>query len=68
MLNIRLAGDHLYGKLLYTCLSLVISMMVSFSAVLFARDVFDEIFDLIDSVSGGGSFLILFVFIVAAYL
>ena len=29
-------------------------MMVSFSAVLFPRDVLDEILDLIESVSGGG--------------
>ena len=29
------AGDHLYGKLLFTWLSLVMSMMVSFCAVLF---------------------------------
>ena len=35
MLNVRLAGDHLYGKLLFTWLSLVMSMMVSFCAVLF---------------------------------
>ena len=35
MLNVRLAGDHLYGKLLFTWLSLVMSMMVSFYAVLF---------------------------------
>ena len=32
---IDLAGDHLYGKLLFTWLSLVMSMMVSFCAVLF---------------------------------
>ena len=32
---LRLAGDHLYGKLLFTWLSLVMSMMVSFCAVLF---------------------------------
>ena len=32
---VRLAGDHLYGKLLFTWLSLVMSMMVSFCAVLF---------------------------------
>ena len=30
MLNVRLAGDHLYGKLLFTWMSLVMSMMVSF--------------------------------------
>ena len=35
MLNVRLAGDHLYGKLLFTWLSLVMSMMVSFCAVFF---------------------------------
>ena len=35
MLNIRLAGDHQYGKLLFTWLSLVISLMVSFCAVFF---------------------------------
>ena len=35
MLNVRLAGDHLYGKLLFTWLSLVMSMIVSFCAVLF---------------------------------
>ena len=35
LLNVRLTGDHLYGKLLFTWLSLVMSMMVSFCAVLF---------------------------------
>ena len=35
MLNVRLAGDHLYGKLLFTWLSLVLSLMVSFCAVPF---------------------------------
>ena len=29
MFNVRLASDHLYGKLLYTWLSLVMSVMVS---------------------------------------
>ena len=33
MLNIRLAGDHQYGKLLFTWLTLVMSLMVSFCAV-----------------------------------
>ena len=50
MLNVRLAGDHLYGKWLFTWLSLVMSLKVSFCAVLFPRDVFDEIWDLIESV------------------
>ena len=47
MLNVRLAVDHLYGKLLFTWLSLVISMMVSF----FPRDILDEILDSFESVS-----------------
>ena len=38
MLNVRLAGDNLYGKLLFTWLSLVMSLMVSFCAVLFAHE------------------------------
>ena len=44
MLNVRLADGHLYGKLLFTWLSLVMSVMVSFFAVpFFPRDVLDEI-------------------------
>ena len=35
LLNDRLAGDHLFGKLLFTWLSLVVSMVMSFCAVLF---------------------------------
>ena len=35
MLIVRLACDHLYGKLLFTWLSLVMSLMASFCAVLF---------------------------------
>ena len=35
MLNVRLAGDHLYGKLLGTWLSLMVTVIVSFCAVLF---------------------------------
>ena len=50
MLNVRLASDHLYVKLLSTWLSLVMSLMVSFVLSLFQRDVLDEIFDLIESV------------------
>ena len=53
MLIVRLAGDHLYRKYLFTWLSLVISLMASFCAVLFPRDVLDEIRDLIESVSEG---------------
>ena len=40
MLNDRLAGDSLYGKLLFTWLSLVMSMMVSFCAVPFSTRCF----------------------------
>ena len=53
MLNVRLAGDHLFGKLLFTWLSLVMSMMVSFVLSFFPRDVLDEILNLIGSVSEG---------------
>ena len=45
MLNVRLAGDHLYEKFLFIQLSLVVSMVVSFCAVFVPRDVFDEILD-----------------------
>ena len=51
MLNVRLAGGHLYGKQLFTCLSLVVSLMESFCAV--PLDVLDEIWDLIESISEG---------------
>ena len=47
MLNVRLAGGHLYGKQLFTWLSLVVSLMVSVCAVFFPLDVLDEIWDLI---------------------
>ena len=53
MLIVRLAGDHLYGKLLFTWLSLVMSMMVSFVLFFFSRGVLDEILNLIGSVSEG---------------
>ena len=53
LLNVRLAGDHLYGKLLFIWLSLVMSVMVLFVLSLFPRDVFDEILSLIGSVSEG---------------
>ena len=53
MFNVTLAGDHLYGKQPFTWLSLVVSLMASFCAVLFPLDVLDEIWDLVDSVSEG---------------
>ena len=39
MLNIRQAGDHLYWKLLFTWLSLVMYLMVSYCAVFFSHKV-----------------------------
>ena len=36
----------------------MMSLMVSFCAVFFPRDVLDEIWDLIESVSGGFSYLL----------
>ena len=53
MFNVRLASGHLYGKQLFTWLSLVVSLMASFCAVLFPLDVLEEILDLIESVSEG---------------
>ena len=53
MFNVRLAGVHLYGKQLFTWLSLVVSLMASFVLSFFPLDVLDEIWDLIESVSEG---------------
>ena len=53
MFNVRLAGGHLYGKQLFTWLSLVVSLMASFVLSFFPLDILDEIWDLIESVSGG---------------
>ena len=53
MFNVRLAGGHLYGKQLFTWLSLVVSFMASFLLSLFPLDVLDGIWDLIESVSEG---------------
>ena len=52
MLNVRLAGGRLYWKQLFTWLSLVVSLVASFCAVFFPLDVLDEIWDVIESVSG----------------
>ena len=51
MFNVRLAGGHLYGKQLFTWLSLVVSLMASFVLSFFPLVVLDEIWDLIESVS-----------------
>ena len=53
MFNVRLAGGHLYGKQLFTWLSLVVSFIVSFVLFFFPLDVLDGIWDLIESVSEG---------------
>ena len=53
MLNVRLAGGHLYGKQLFTWLSLMVSLMASLLLSFFPLDVLDEIWDLIESVSDG---------------
>ena len=53
MFNVRLAGGHLYGKQMFTWLSLVVSLMASFVLSFFPLDVLDEIWDLIESVSEG---------------
>ena len=46
MYNGRLAGDHLYGKWLFTWLSLVMSLiLVKFVLSFIPRDVLDEIWD-----------------------
>ena len=53
MFNVRLAGGHLYGKQLFTWLSLVVSFMASFVLSFLPLDVLDGIWDLIESVSEG---------------
>ena len=49
MFNVRLAGGHLYGKHLFTWLSLVVSFIASFMLSFFPLDVLDGIWDLIES-------------------
>ena len=53
MFNVRLAGGYLYGKQLFTWLSLVVSLMASLVLSFFPLDVSDEIWDVIESVSEG---------------
>ena len=53
MFNVRLAGGHLYGKQLFTGLSLIVSLMASFVLSFCPLDVLDEIWDLTESVSEG---------------
>ena len=53
MFNVRLTGGHLYGKQLFTWLSLVVSLMASFVLSFFPTRCLDEIWDLIEPVSEG---------------
>ena len=53
MLDVRLAGDHQYGKLLFTWVSLLVSLTVSFYAVFFALDVLNELWDWNEPVAEG---------------
>ena len=53
MFNVRPAGGHLYGKQLFTWLSMGVSLMASFVMSFIPLDVLDEIWDLIESVSEG---------------
>ena len=53
MFNVRLAGGHLYGKQLFTWLSLVLSLVASFVLSFFPLGVLGGIWDLIESVSEG---------------
>ena len=53
MFYVRLAGGHLYGKQLFTWLSLVVSLMGLFVLSVSPLDVLDEIGDVIASVPGG---------------
>ena len=53
MFNVRLASGHLYGKQLFTWLSLVVSWMAYFVLPVFPLDALDEICDVTESVSEG---------------
>ena len=53
MFNVRLAGGHLYGKQLFTWLSLVVFLWRLLCCSFFPLDVLDGIWDLIESVSEG---------------
>ena len=56
MFNVRLADGHLYGTLMFTWLSLVMSMIVSFCVLsFFPWYILDEIWNLTGSVSEGFS-------------
>ena len=52
MLNVILAGDLLYGKSLFTWLSLVMTWWCLFVLSFFPRGVLDDVWDRFGSVSG----------------
>ena len=59
MFNARLAGDHLYGKWLFTWLSLVISLMMSYFVLsFFPRDDLGDVWDWIESVPEDFSYIL----------
>ena len=51
MFNVSLAGGHLYGKQLFTWLSLMVSLMASIVLSFFTLDVLHEVWDGIEEVS-----------------
>ena len=53
MLSVGLVGDRLFGRWLFSWLSLVMSLMASFLLSFVPRDGLDEIWDLIEAVSEG---------------
>ena len=53
MFNVILAGGHLYGKQLFTWLSLVVSLRAFFVLSIFPLGVLGGIWDFIESVSEG---------------
>ena len=62
MFNVRLADDHLYGKRLFTWLSLMMSLIMSYFVLPFSpRDVLDEIWDLIESVTEDISYQLFYI-------
>ena len=39
-LNVRLAGDNMYGKLVFTLLSMVMSLMASYFVLFFSHEMY----------------------------
>ena len=53
MLNVKLAGGHLYGKQLFTWLSQVVSFVIAYSNKLVSESVVRGLSPVADSYSGG---------------